>query len=46
MRRFVGDGPLLTDDRPLLEYHRSFPGGEPKVDLSPLQGNLDEVLRD
>jgi spermidine synthase len=27
LRRFVGPGDLLTDDRPLLEYHRSFGGG-------------------
>ncbi len=47
MRRFVGEGPLLTDDRPLLEYHRSFPGGDPNLDLSPLTGDLNnEVIRD
>jgi spermidine synthase len=45
MRRFVGDGPLLTDDRPLLEYHRSFPGGAPKADLDQLRGDVSEVLR-
>ena len=33
LRRFVGDGPLLTDDRPLVEYHRSLPAGDPPVDL-------------
>jgi spermidine synthase len=44
MRRFVGDGPVLTDDRPLLEYHRSLPGGAPNVDISPLQGNIGEVM--
>jgi spermidine synthase len=27
LREFVGEGDLLTDDRPLLEYHRSFGGG-------------------
>ena len=25
IRRLVGDGPELTDDQPLLEYHRSLP---------------------
>ncbi len=44
MRRFVGDGPLLTDDRPLLEYHRSLPGGAPMADLTPLTGKSEEVL--
>jgi spermidine synthase len=45
MRRFVGEGPLLTDDRPLLEYHRSLPGGAPSVDMSQLRGDVSEVLR-
>jgi spermidine synthase len=45
MHRFVGEGPLLTDDRPLLEYHRSFPGGAPKADLDQLRGDVSEVLR-
>ncbi|MFN0071290.1 MAG: fused MFS/spermidine synthase [Chloroflexota bacterium] len=25
--RFVGEGPILSDDRPLVEYYRSLPGG-------------------
>jgi spermidine synthase len=29
LRRYVGDGPVLTDDRPLLEYFRTLP---PAVD--------------
>jgi spermidine synthase len=45
MRRFVGDGPVLTDDRPLLEYHRSLPAGEHPLDLSALRGDVREVLR-
>jgi spermidine synthase len=44
MRRFVGDGPILTDDRPLLEYSWSLPGGPPAPDMSPLTGRLEEVL--
>jgi spermidine synthase len=33
MRRYAGDGPVLTDDRPLLEYYRSLPrtGGDFEV---------------
>jgi spermidine synthase len=34
MRRFVGEGPVLTDDRPLVEYHRALPPNDPPVDLS------------
>jgi hypothetical protein len=28
MRAFAGDGPLLTDDRPLVEYHHWLPRPE------------------
>jgi spermidine synthase len=41
MRAFVGDGPLLTDDRPLLEYHRSLRDSGPPVDLSSLRGDVN-----
>ncbi|MGD9906769.1 MAG: fused MFS/spermidine synthase [Vicinamibacterales bacterium] len=44
LRRFVGDGPLLTDDRPLVEYHRSLPEGEPMVDLSGVRGDVAAIL--
>ena len=38
LRRFVGGGLVLTDDRPLLEYHRSLPSDEGPLDLSGLRG--------
>ncbi|MEW6322824.1 MAG: fused MFS/spermidine synthase [Acidobacteriota bacterium] len=44
MRRFVGSGPLLTDDRPLVEYHRSLPAGDPPVDVTGVRGDPDEVF--
>ena len=37
LRRFLGPGPILTDDRPLLEYYLSLPGGDRPVDLSRLR---------
>jgi spermidine synthase len=40
MRRFVGEGLLLTDDRPLLEYHRSLSGRDRPVDVSSLRGDV------
>ncbi|HJU41874.1 MAG TPA: fused MFS/spermidine synthase [Vicinamibacterales bacterium] len=42
MRAFVGDGPMLTDDRPLVEYHHWLPRPEeqPPLDLSPLRGDV------
>jgi spermidine synthase len=38
MRAFVGDGPVLTDDRPLVEYRHWLPRPEDQapLDLSPL----------
>ena len=42
MRAFVGDGPLLTDDRPLVEYHHWLPppDAQPPLDLSALKGDV------
>jgi spermidine synthase len=45
MRQFVGPGPLLTDDRPLVEYHRSLAPDPRPLDLSGLRGDFREVLR-
>lgn len=45
LRAFVGDGPILTDDRPRIEYYRSLPENEPLVDLSGLRGDVADVLR-
>jgi spermidine synthase len=39
LRAFVGSGLLLTDDRPLVEYHRSLPANEPEIDTSALKGS-------
>jgi spermidine synthase len=40
MRSFVGNGPLLTDDRPLLEYHRSIVSSGRVADTSGLRGSV------
>jgi spermidine synthase len=47
MREFVGDGPLLTDDRPRLEYSRYLDLTPRPPDLSPLGVGRDprEILR-
>jgi spermidine synthase len=37
LRRFLGEGPVLTDDQPLLEYYLSLPNDQRPVDLSALQ---------
>jgi spermidine synthase len=45
LRAFVGDGPVLTDDRPLVEYFLSLPRG-PEVNLSSLKGDVRRYLAD
>jgi spermidine synthase len=36
LRAFIGEGDMLTDDRPRLEFHRSLPRGDREIDLSTL----------
>ena len=38
LRRFIRDGPILTDDRPRLEYYRSLPQDHRPVDVGKLSG--------
>jgi len=45
MRTFVGRGPLLTDDRPLVEYHRSLPRDARPLDLSTLRSDFSELVQ-
>jgi spermidine synthase len=37
LRRFIGHGPILTDDKPLLEYYLSLPEDDRPLDLSGLR---------
>jgi spermidine synthase len=45
MRQFVGPGPLLTDDRPLVEYHRSLPSDTQPLNLTALRSDIKEILQ-
>lgn len=45
MRRFVGPGPVLTDDQPLVEYHRSLPRDTQPLDLTSLRSDVNEILQ-
>jgi spermidine synthase len=45
MQAFLGTGPVLTDDRPLLEYHRSLDGSGKSVDVSSLRGDVARHLQ-
>jgi spermidine synthase len=44
MRTFVGDGPVLSDDRPLVEYFMALPPGEPDADVGKLRGLPEGVV--
>jgi spermidine synthase len=44
LRAFVGAGTVLTDDRPLVEYYRTLPKGEPLARLSDLHGDPASVF--
>lgn len=46
MRAFVGQGPILTDDRPLVEYHHRLPRPEeqPPLNLSSLKGDVARFI--
>jgi len=45
LRAFVGDGPILTDDRPLVEYFLSLPRDR-DVDTSHLKGDVQRYVVD
>lgn len=45
LKAFVSEGPILTDDRPVVEYFLSLPRNDPPADLSGVVGKPDEVLR-
>ena len=43
LRQFVGDGPLLTDDKPMVEYFLSLPRDR-DVNLSSLRGDVTRYV--
>jgi spermidine synthase len=45
LRRFVGKGPILTDDKPTIEYFLALPEDDPPPAVQRLRGSFDEVLR-
>jgi spermidine synthase len=46
LRAFAGPGPILTDDRPLVEYFKSLPRtGAPDIDLAPLRADVMRHVR-
>jgi spermidine synthase len=45
LRAFVGEGPILSDDKPVIEYFLSLPKNDRQPDLRSLTGRFEEVLR-
>jgi len=45
LRRLAGEGPILTDDQPRVEYFLSLPPDDKAMDLSGLKGHPDEIVR-
>jgi spermidine synthase len=44
-RRWVGDGPLLTDDKPTIEYFLALPKEDPAPSLNGFTPRFEDVLR-
>ncbi len=43
LRRYVGDGPILTDDLPLVEYFLSLPRDK-TMDLRGVRSNVEDIV--
>ena len=43
--RYVGDGPILDDDRPLMEYFLSLPRDDRMIDLKEMRDDIGQVVR-
>ena len=43
LRQFVGDGPVLTDDKPMVEYFLSLPRDR-DVNLSGVRGDVTRYV--
>lgn len=37
IQRVIGQGPILSDDHPMIEFHRSLPAHEGLIDVGPLR---------
>ena len=45
LRRWLGDGPILTDDRPVIEYFLALPKNDPPPNLNGFSPRFEDVLR-
>jgi len=44
LRAYVGDGPLLRDDKPIIEYFLSLPRNSPAPDMSKFVGSPKDIV--
>jgi spermidine synthase len=42
---WLGPGPILTDDKPVIEYFLALPENDPPVDIRAMKGRFEDVLR-
>jgi spermidine synthase len=45
LREWVGDGPILTDDRPTIEYFLALPENDPPPNLNAFKPRFADILR-
>jgi spermidine synthase len=45
IRAWLGDGPIVTDDKPVIEYFLSLPRDEGPADLRPLKARPEDIVR-
>lgn len=45
LRAYVGDGPILTDDLPVIEYFLSLPRGGPVPDTDSIKGKVQDIIK-
>jgi spermidine synthase len=45
LREWVGDGPILTDDKPTLEYFLALPANDPPADLNGFAPRFEDIVR-
>ena len=43
--RWLGPGPILTDDKPVIEYFLALPRNDPPPDIKAMQGRFEDILR-
>ena len=44
LRAYVGPGPILTDDQPMIEYFMALPRNEPAGDIGRVRGDPRRLL--